>query len=118
MPIPDEYQEVVGMLVRLTEQKELVWTMGETRFIVSTSIKGTGVKIEDSGIGAGTDFDLTLTDAHGDSIDSFTLNDVEELGGQDFNIISKMFQQAVRQATGVDEKLTKLAADLRELAGD
>lgn len=106
MPIPNDYHQIVSMLIDKTEAGLAHWR--QDRFDISVSVGGSKFSIW-----AGTDehseepfVAFALHDEKGATIDSWY---VEENEGPQYHLMHRLYKSAKRRASGVPERLQLLA---------
>ena len=105
MPIPNDYRDIVDMLLKKTDEGNVYWN--NEKFDISVSIDGSRF-----GMWAGNDenteepfVSFGLQDSKGVTLDSWF---VEENEGSDYTLMLRFYQAAKRHAAGVPNKLEQL----------
>lgn len=110
MPIPSDYQEIIGALVQATRIGRVPWRTGPAaEFVVPVS----GSKVA---IWAGTDEEtdrafvsFALQDAAGQLLDTWFV----DLGDEHYGLMYELYQGAKRQGRGIPQKLESIREALR-----
>jgi len=106
----EKYQQIVDRLIDRTERHEIEWKEGVTSGVFQVSFPNYSLTLGQHDMVTGSfDYIISIIDAAGNVIDTFSDAD---LGGDYYPRMGDLYQNARRQALGVDMALDEILDEL------
>ena len=111
MPIPDSYKSILDTLQSQTANGCAKWREGDNKYVFLVSFDRFSIKLADSGMDDRVEYTLSVLNEEGQVIDAFTLSRLDF----DFESIRTLWDQARRNALGLEDALREIEQQLRGL---
>jgi hypothetical protein len=106
----EKYQKIVDRLIDRTAKRQIEWKEGVNSGVFQVSFPNYSLILGQHDMVTGSfDYIISIIDADGNTIDTFS--DID-LGGDYYPKMGELYQNARRQALGVDKALDEILDEL------